>query len=117
MLSIVETLKEFRNVLLGYEIEVFTDCANLTFETTKSSSQRLQHWRCLVQDFDVQLKYGKVQENVVADAISRLPKEAHAIGPFHSTRTQLARFLALTTCLSLMQATPFPLLTKKLSFR
>jgi hypothetical protein len=80
MLSIVETLREFRNILLGYEIEVFTDHANLTFETTESSSQRLQRWRCLVQEFDVELKYVKGPDNVVADAISRLPKEDHAVG-------------------------------------
>ena len=72
MLSIVETLREFRNILLGYKIE--------TFETTESSSQRLQRWRCLVQEFDVELKYVKGPENVVADAISRLPTEEHADG-------------------------------------
>ncbi len=80
MLSIVETLKEFRNILLGYEIEVFTDHANLTFETTESSSQRLQRWRCLVQEFDITLKHVAGSANVVADAISRLPKEEHATG-------------------------------------
>ena len=80
MLSIVETLREFRNILLGYKIEVYTDHANLTFETTESSSQRLQRWRCLVQEFDVELKYVKGPENVVADAISRLPTEEHADG-------------------------------------
>ena len=82
MLRIVETLREFRNILLGYEIEVFTDHhANLTFEeTTESSSQPLQRWRCLVQEFNVELKYVKGADNVVADAISRLPKEDHAVG-------------------------------------
>ena len=78
LLSIVETLKEFRNILLGYEIEVFTDHKNLTFEATESSSQRAQRWRSLLQEFDLTLKFIAGEANVVADAISRLPIEEHA---------------------------------------
>lgn len=81
LLSIVETLKEFRNILLGYKIEVFTDHRNLTFETAQSASQRLQRWRGLIQEFDIELKFIDGDANVVADAISRLPKEEHDSPP------------------------------------
>ena len=95
MLSIVETLREFRNILLGYKIEVYTDHANLTLETTESSSQRLQRWRCLVQEFDVELKYVKGPENVVADAISRLPTEEHADGETPLQHMEIAACMLL----------------------
>ena len=81
LVSIVETLKEFRHIILGYEIEIFTDHKNLTFESTESSSQRAQCWQGLVQEFDTTLKYIKGKANKVADDISRLPKEEHETPP------------------------------------
>ena len=78
LLSIVETLKEFRSILLGYEVEVFTDHKNLTYEKEQSDSQRLQRWRSLMQEYDLTLKYIEGESNIVADAISRLPKEEHS---------------------------------------
>jgi len=62
---------------LGYEIKIFTDHKNLTFESTESSSQRSQCWQGIVQEFDVTLKFIAGDANKVADAISRLPKEEH----------------------------------------
>ena len=70
-------LEEFRNILLGYEIEVFTDHKNLTFESTENASQRAQRWRGLILEFDVTLKFIAGSANHVADAISRLPMEEH----------------------------------------
>ena len=44
LLSIVETLKEFKGMLLGYPIEVFTDHLNLVHETTVKVSDRVHRW-------------------------------------------------------------------------
>ena len=73
LLSVVETLKEFRNILLGYKIEVFTDHKNLTYESTECSLQRAQRWRGVIQEFDIEFKFIASEANKVADTISRLP--------------------------------------------
>ena len=42
LLRIVETIKDFRNILFGHKIVVFMDHNNLTYETIESDSQRVQ---------------------------------------------------------------------------
>jgi hypothetical protein len=46
-LSIVETLREFRNILLGYKIIVHIDHKRITY--AKSTSDRVMHWRLLIE--------------------------------------------------------------------
>ena len=73
LLSIVETLKEFRNILLGQQIIVHTDHENLTYK--KFVSDRVMRWRLFIEEYSPDLRYIKGEDNVVADALSRLPKE------------------------------------------
>jgi len=49
LLSIVETLKEYRNILLGQQIEVFTDHKNLVYK--HFNTERVMHWRLLLEEF------------------------------------------------------------------
>jgi RNase H-like domain found in reverse transcriptase len=48
LLAIIETLKEFRNILLGHKIRIFTDLQNLTykiFQHKMYSAMASTHWR------------------------------------------------------------------------
>ena len=71
LLSIVETLKEFRNILLGHKIVVYTDHLNLTYKNF--NTERVIRWRLILEEYGPELRYIKGSNNVVADALSRLP--------------------------------------------
>ena len=70
LLSIVETLKEYWNILLGQQIEVFTDHKNLVYK--HFNTERVMRWRLLLEEFGPKLTYVKGVNNIVADALSRL---------------------------------------------
>jgi hypothetical protein len=72
LLSIVEILKEFKGMLLGFKVRVMTDHINLTSKNLGLDSDRVLRWRLLLNEFDVQIDYIKGENNTVADAISRL---------------------------------------------
>ena len=73
LLSIVEVLKEFRTILLGQEIIVYTDHKNLTYKVF--NADRVMRWRLIIEEYGPQLKYLPGDKNIVADALSRLPLE------------------------------------------
>jgi hypothetical protein len=77
LLLAIENCKEYKNILLGYPIIVFTDHKNNTFNGLKSSDcVLLTSWLLLLEEFGVTFEYlsGKIKKNVatVADALSRL---------------------------------------------
>ena len=73
LLGIVETLKEFRTILLGQTLQVYTDHINLTFKN--ATTPRILRWRLLIEEFGPNLTYVKGQDNIPADALSRLDRE------------------------------------------
>jgi hypothetical protein len=79
LLSIVETLKEYRNILLGQKIIVYTDHKNLVYK--HFNTERVMRWRLIIEEFGPELKYIKGEHNIVADTLSRLGMTEADFGP------------------------------------
>ena len=73
MLCIVEVLKEYRPILWGAAIHIYTDHINLTRQNI--SSNRIMTWRMLCEEFSPIFHYIRGPDNIIADTLSRLPFE------------------------------------------
>jgi hypothetical protein len=72
LLAIVETLKEFKGMLWGQRIVVYTDHKNLIRDALGLTSDRVYRWRLLLEEYGPEIVYIKGTHNTVADAVSRL---------------------------------------------
>ena len=73
LLGIVESLKHSKTMLLSGVIVVYTDHKNLTYLTNDHGCERVLRQRLIIEEFGAEIKYIKGGNNVVADALSRLP--------------------------------------------
>jgi hypothetical protein len=72
LLAIVKTLKEFKGMLWGQSIKVYTDHANLIRDALGLTSYHVYQWRSLLEEYGPKIVYIKGIHNTVADAISQL---------------------------------------------
>ncbi len=57
LLAIVETLKKFNGMLWGQRITVYTDHKNLTRDGLGLTSDRVAHWRILLEEYAPEIIY------------------------------------------------------------
>jgi hypothetical protein len=72
LLSIVETLKEFRDIVLGQQVIVHTEHLNILYG--KLLNDRITRWRLLLEEYGPKNVHIAGKNKIVADALSKLEK-------------------------------------------
>ena len=72
LLSVVETIKEFKNILLGQKLIVHTDHKNILYANL--ASDRIARWHPLLEECGPEFAHVAGQDNVVAVALSRMAR-------------------------------------------
>jgi hypothetical protein len=87
----VKTLKEFKGILWGQSIKVFTDHANLTRDALGMTSDWVYQWRLLLEEYGPETVYIKGIHNTIADAILWLeydPSVNRTAENYHMTKVK-----------------------------
>ena len=71
ILSIIEALKEFRTILLGQKLRIYTDHKNLT--CGNFNTDRVLRCRIILEEYGPDIEYIKSDKNIVSDSLSRIP--------------------------------------------
>ena len=71
----VFSCEKFRPYILGSHVIIHTDHAAIKYlMAKKDAKQRLIRWVLLLHEFDLEIKYKKGSDNVIADHLSRMEK-------------------------------------------
>ena len=69
--------EKFRPYILGSHVVIHTDHAAIKYLMEKKDAKpRLIRWVLLLQENDLEIKYKKGSDNVIADHLSRLERTA-----------------------------------------
>ena len=90
LLSIVECLKEFRGMLWGQRLKVYTDHKNLIQKALGMTSDRVYRWRLLLEEYGPKIVHIEGKKNVVADV---LPQLEHMESPLRPVLVGKQRFM------------------------
>jgi len=70
--AVIWALNRFRNLIYGSHVSIFCDHNPLQYiRECAPKSAKLLRWSLALQEFDIDFNYKKVQQNVVADWLSR----------------------------------------------
>ena len=71
LLSIFETLKEFRTILLGQKLRIYTD--NENFTCNHFNIKTILRWRPILEEYCPDIENIKDEKKIVADTLLRFP--------------------------------------------
>ena len=63
LLSIVECLKEFKGMLWGQKLKVYTDHKNLVRDALGLTSDRVYRWRLILEEYNPEIAYIEGNKN------------------------------------------------------
>ena len=69
--AVVLSLDHFKNIIFGSHIDVYTDNANIIFNKL-NVSKRIMRWKCLLNEYNLDLHHVKGKDNTAADYLSRI---------------------------------------------
>ena len=67
LLNIAENLKEFRTILLGQILRIYTDHKNLTCK--RFNNDRVLRWNLILEEYSPDIEYIKGEKYTVVDAL------------------------------------------------